>query len=328
VDHRELNDKEDGTSNLRQYLLGALAEEPQQRLEEEMMLNSKAYEDLLIEEDELIDDYLWDNLSSADRQKFHETFLCTKERQRKLRFARAFLEYIQLNTGQKAMEAVPVWWQRFWAGLRAPSAAVGYPIAAVLLLAVLGSMWLNLRFQRQLDQFTGENARLYESQQGLQQQLSEERSRRDELASDLSREQDERERLARENALLRESSPSGSATSVPTVASFLLAPGLLRSMGDTERVIVPADASLVQLQLDLGLDDYGTYRIALHDAEGDEIWTQSKLKAEAMTEKVVVAVTFPAILLPHGDYSLRLSGLTPAGDYELVARYYFRAIPQ
>jgi hypothetical protein len=85
---------------------------------------------------------------------------------------------------------------------------------------------------------------------------------------------------------------------------------------------------LVQLQLDLGIDDYQSYRVALHEPEGGPIWTQSKLKAEPSGDKTVVALTLPSQLLPRGDYHFRLSGLTPAGDFELVARYHFRAMAE
>jgi hypothetical protein len=291
-----------------------------------MMTNDKVLEGLLIEEDELIDDYLWGNLSPDEREGFHQTFLCTKERQDKLRFARAFQDYVQRNSAES--EPVSGWWQRFSVGLLSPSPAAGYAFAALLIVAISGSLWMNLRFQRRLDEVSGENARLSQSEQELQEELSTERSRRDEMAADLSQERSERERLQREVDALAKGSSVSTAGSVPTVASFLLAPGLLRGGGDTERVLIPSGASLVELQLDVGLDDYGSYRVALRDVNGDEILTQSQLRGETVSEKAVVTVTLPANLLPHGDYSLRVSGITTGGDVELVARYYFRAIPQ
>jgi hypothetical protein len=84
--------------------------------------------------------------------------------------------------------------------------------------------------------------------------------------------------------------------------------------------------TLVRLRLDIGVDDYESYRAALHDAEGGELWTQSQMTAETSGERTVVVLTLPSQLLPRGDYHLRLSGLSTGGDFELVARYYFRAI--
>ena len=93
-----------------------------------------------------------------------------------------------------------------------------------------------------------------------------------------------------------------------------------------ERLIIPPESSLVQVQLDIGVDDYDSYRAALNDANGDEIWTQSQLSATAAAEKVAVNITLPAEVLPNGDYYIRLSGVSSSGDLELVGRYYFRVL--
>lgn len=118
----------------------------------------------------------------------------------------------------------------------------------------------------------------------------------------------------------------GSATET---ASVWLEPGALtRGMGEIERLIVPADATLVRMHLDLGIDDYESYRATLGSGTGDEVWSQSQLQAEELDERVAVTLTLPAELLVPGDYTIRLSGLTISGDYELVGRYRFRALQQ
>jgi hypothetical protein len=204
-------------------------------------------------------------------------------------------------------------------------------MAAALLLLVFGGVWLlvgNWRLQNRLNESLGEQALLQEKERDLQRLLTEERTRAEELTDDLQREQSLRESLEQNVAFLRareERTPPGMSPA-PTVASFLLTPGLLRGMGDMDRVVLPADANLIQLRLDLGVDDYESYRVTLHEAEGDEIMSQAKLKAETIDDKIVVVLTLPAKVLSHADYYLRLSGQTAAGDFELVERYYFRAI--
>ena len=42
------------------------------------------------------------------------------------------------------------------------------------------------------------------------------------------------------------------------------------------------------------------------------------------TEAVVLGV--PAKLLPHGDYALKLSGMTASGGLEDVGKYHFRVV--
>lgn len=80
---------------VRLYLLGRL--EPERRLElleERIMTEQDYYEELLVIEDEVIDQYLADELTRGEREAFEQYFLRTPERARKLRFARAFSKYV------------------------------------------------------------------------------------------------------------------------------------------------------------------------------------------------------------------------------------------
>ncbi len=74
---------------LRPYLLGDLNSDEQQRLEQRLMIDSAAYEELNCVEDELIDDYLEGALSGNEKQKFENYFLSAPERRQKLDFASA-----------------------------------------------------------------------------------------------------------------------------------------------------------------------------------------------------------------------------------------------
>lgn len=114
------------------------------------------------------------------------------------------------------------------------------------------------------------------------------------------------------------------STAVPT---FALASGLLRGEGSLARVVVPVDVDVVRLLLDLPSDEYSIYRVALHDVEGDEVWAQSKLRAESTEEQIVIALLVPASVLVHGDYQMKVSGITESGELEGLASYTFRALP-
>ncbi|HEX8922038.1 MAG TPA: tetratricopeptide repeat protein, partial [Pyrinomonadaceae bacterium] len=77
------------------YLLGRLEPEDRaQRIEERILTEQDYYEELLVIEDEVIDQYLSNELSSDEREAFEQYFLRTPERARKLRFARAFGKYV------------------------------------------------------------------------------------------------------------------------------------------------------------------------------------------------------------------------------------------
>lgn len=82
-------------AEIRKYLLGNIqVEDERRKIEERLMLDDDYFEELLMQEDELIQDYVDDQLSTDERQKFEKHFLISEERRDKIRFARALRRYI------------------------------------------------------------------------------------------------------------------------------------------------------------------------------------------------------------------------------------------
>ncbi|HVG34293.1 MAG TPA: CHAT domain-containing protein [Pyrinomonadaceae bacterium] len=85
--------------HIKHYLLGELSQEDQQRqFEEKLLTDDLLFEELLIAEDDLIDNYLSRRLTEKEKENFENYFLSTDERQRKLRFARALKKYVSIET--------------------------------------------------------------------------------------------------------------------------------------------------------------------------------------------------------------------------------------
>jgi hypothetical protein len=80
--------------DVRRYLLGSLPERRREQLERRFLTDSFFNEEVLATEDDLVDDYLAEKLNEQERRQFESLFLITKERQRKVRFARAFRRYL------------------------------------------------------------------------------------------------------------------------------------------------------------------------------------------------------------------------------------------
>src|SRR5205085_3167814 len=124
---------------LKSYLLGELSKEDDRRhLEERLLTDEAFFEELLITEDELIDDYLKNALTDEEKRRFEDFFLLTSERQQKLRFVKALKKYVSEETEEvpgivlKPSPERPSWIRAFFASpLRA--------VAAVLILAALGT---------------------------------------------------------------------------------------------------------------------------------------------------------------------------------------------
>lgn len=79
---------------VRQYLLGQAPPEESSQIEERLLTDAAFYEELLIAEDELVDDYLAGELSDSDRKSCETLFLLTPERQQKIRFALTLKKYV------------------------------------------------------------------------------------------------------------------------------------------------------------------------------------------------------------------------------------------
>src|SRR5882724_10970517 len=112
--------------SMKRYLLGELAESEQQELEERLMTSNEYFEELLVAEDELVDEYLRGTLSPREQEKFNDHFLCTPERREKLKFSRSLQRYVSAN----AARPPTAWaWLSFFDFLRAPYLIKGWSMA-------------------------------------------------------------------------------------------------------------------------------------------------------------------------------------------------------
>lgn len=106
-----------------------------------------------------------------------------------------------------------------------------------------------------------------------------------------------------------------------------LSSGLVRSVGgELKRVQIPSGTLLVRLRLELDGTEYSSYRAALHQAGGDEVWSQN-LSATTIDGREAVELTLPAELLPPGDYYVRIRGVALQKDPVVLDRYDFRVLP-
>ncbi len=127
---------------IRQYLLGILAQEQAVELEERLLIDSELYEELLIAEDELVDQFLSGEMSDAERETVR-----APGRQEQLLFARTLKEYVSTNgpqavknpgAQQKTADERRSWLSRLFP--RYP--ALAFSLAGALVLIIIGGIWL------------------------------------------------------------------------------------------------------------------------------------------------------------------------------------------
>lgn len=151
----------DEQTRIRQYLLGQLPPTELQELEERILADGGFYEELLIAEDELIDEYLDRELSQAERNNFETHFLLAHELQQKVHFSRTLKRYISeafpLSGEEVASESIseklrdsdqppPKKW--FLSLPFRNFAFVSYLWVAAVLLLVCGVSWVLVNYWR------------------------------------------------------------------------------------------------------------------------------------------------------------------------------------
>lgn len=327
-------------SYIRRYLLGELSDEEREQVERRLLANEDYYQRVLVAEDELIYDFVCDELPAEEKTSFRQHVLPVPERREDVKFARALRRYVR-ETAPHEVEVPAAGGKRPVSWL-APLAAffqrpaVGFSLAVALLLALALSAWMatqNWKLRNRVAQFQASPTPA-SSPEDLNEQLALERQRVANLTDELLREHELRA-AAEQNleAAKRQpgQTPAPGATPAPTyvttVASILLTPGVTRDeTGDAvKKVPVPRGARQIPLQLDLAANDYPSYMAVLKTVGGQkELLSRKMLRAHASGGRITVSLSLPAKLLSRGDYQIELSGRTSTGEYEGIDTYNFR----
>lgn len=133
---------------LRQFLLGTTHDEERQQIESLFLTDSDLRERVLGIEQDLIEDYLENSLTSADKERFLKLYAQTPEQLQKLRITKSIKDWAvseAVKTETVSSPVLPSSGKRLW--LR-PTVAV--PIAlAVVIAIVIAIVWINRRNEAQ-----------------------------------------------------------------------------------------------------------------------------------------------------------------------------------
>jgi hypothetical protein len=149
---------------IRQYLLGLLAQEQAVELEERLLIDGELYEELLIAEDELVDQFLSGEISEREREAVERHFLRAPVRQEQLLFAGALKKYVSANaqavkdlgTRQETTSESPSGERRKKTSLLSRlfprNPALAFSLACALVLIIVGGIWLANRFRNRTNE--------------------------------------------------------------------------------------------------------------------------------------------------------------------------------
>lgn len=128
---------------IRQYVLGVPDLHEQEHFEERLLSDAKLLEQVSIVEDEIVWDYLTDELSEADKKRFEEHFLTTPSGRRKLQFLRCFNDQLPASSRAANFTDLPRSLKRFLPSfLRGESPWLRISFATAIVVLILGGLLL------------------------------------------------------------------------------------------------------------------------------------------------------------------------------------------
>jgi hypothetical protein len=130
----------------KRYLLGVLDGDHKTQFEERILSAPETYEELLIVEEELIDQYVAGGLSELERQQFETHFLITAERQKNLRYGQLLKRYVNSQVFAHVEESAPAKRPFMFTMLPASGRPViVFGITGVVLLGVALLCWVGYK---------------------------------------------------------------------------------------------------------------------------------------------------------------------------------------
>ena len=119
-------------NTLREYLIGSLDEAERERLEESLLSSDDLYDELLIAEDELVDDYVQDRLKPDEVEKLRAYLDRLPEGRKKVAFARALRLRAEAGGAPNRKKASRI-----------------FATAAAIMIAILAGFWANENLRRE-----------------------------------------------------------------------------------------------------------------------------------------------------------------------------------
>ena len=325
--NREHSHQMDRQEAARRYLLGTLSEEEEIRVQEQFS-GEQGFEELEIAEDELIDVYVRDELSAADKIRF-EKMLESPRLSERVELARLFAHRADSHTPALAKVDKPVqkvsWWRKLFGLTNGSSALVPafMTTLAILVIAGLAVLFLGLKLRRESQQLTAHQQQI----EALQRQLEEQRKTNSELATD--RDQARKQTQELEDKLMAEiqRAQEQRTQSLGFVITSFLTPyaGTRSQTGKEITIEITKDTRAVNLKLDVEHGDYQRYQATVQDADRKTIRLCRDLAPSPGRSKSISCVV-PASRLTAGAYQVHVDGLKPDGTPDSFDEYTFRII--
>ena len=295
---------------VRRYLLGALPEDEQVRLEMQYFADNEKFEQVWALENELVDEYVRGRLPQPERALFERNYLASPKHQARVTVARQLLQaadaVIVEDIEARAVRnppPTPSWLSKLSSLFRTPQLAWGGALA--LLLLTLSGWFYWRTMQAGPEQIAQASPTLV-----VQSSPAMTPAGTTPVTSPSTTPQPTAQ-------------PSPSARpAAPAVLAFTLVASVVRDASKIQTLSIPPDTKQVQFKMNLADEEYPQYQIKLRTVAGKKILTQATLKPAANKKSVLVSI--PSKQLPPGDYFLALFGVSQDNEAEELITYFFR----
>ncbi len=298
-------------NQIKKYFLGHLDQSTAQDFEQKSAVSGELTEQAQIVESELIEQYLLDALSDADRTAFENNYLTTESRRRRLALAQIFERGIK---AQAATVPLPkAFWRNIFASFQFKIAA-----AAVILICILAGIFALLPTTKPIEIVRQSNINQNSAPAEINKNIAENQN-----AANINNPQTANRQPRNTNAEkpkkqpLPVAAPTPNEPLKPTFAVFTLFPGTVRTGGEQFIKISP-ETDQINLRLKLPKDAavFQTYAVNIKTADGANILTAPNLKS--------LNLSIPAAKLKNDIYVVFLDGNNPSKPAESITEYTFR----
>lgn len=291
----------------RRFLLGQLPLEEQGRIEELAFQDPETFAFLQSAEDDLVDEFLHDELSQDEKERFEKHFLTRPGRRQNLRIARALKQYFAEDdpvvvpaTGPPIIpQPKPTFFQLFLEAMKSPL------VVTVIVIAVGAGLLVPIIRRR------GDGPSHVEIQPSPVATPSTSASP---IPSATPESQPDNQ---------NKRTPSSRQSTEPAYAIVLVPGTSVRSEGEVRTLQRPANPIKVELPV-ISKTPYRSYRAELQ-TDGKIINTWPNLKPRQLTSGRAIQITIlPSQLAGSQRFRITLNGVSANGQTQLVHNYDFQ----
>lgn len=318
------------------YALGEMTETERDEFEERLFTDENLSLSLDAAENDLIDEYLKNELAPKEKQLFEQRFLISERRREKLLAAEILQRQYFADSSQLVESPKLSIWQGFKNIFAVPRLMWAGSLA-MLLLVLLGGIWLLSRRTNDRDVASIENTNqlLAESNNNIQNvaPVGVNQSNID-TSNEINNSTKTNSKSQNSKSNKSDSVPVNTEANKPNKIQKpqidspqpgIFAFSLLPPLRSSKRTVlnIPLASNIVRLRLyDNFGSEYVRFQIELNDASGNLIWQGRSAVSKKRSQKSIT-VDIPSEKLKAGTYELVILGTTAKGSVEEIDFYNF-----